>query len=67
MKRKFGFIFTFTFFDDTIIYKTLRFCSDLESAKAYATTWVEKFGEKYGRCLYCEIRENAVPVFTIIF
>ena len=49
MKRKFGFIFTFSFFDDTIIYKTLRFCCDLESAKSYATSWVEKYGEKYGR------------------
>lgn len=67
MRRKFGLIFTFAFFDDTIVYKTQRFCTDLESIKNYAIDWVEMHGVQYGKCLHCEIVENSVPVFTLYF
>ena len=64
---KFGVIWVFNFCGDSIVYKRLLECTDIDSVKDYAKEWVKKFGLKYGRCLYCDIVYNAIEICTIHF
>lgn len=68
---KIGMIFHFTLGDDTIVYKMLREFHNTEDmfdyVEVYAQNFVKKFGEKYGRCIFCDVVYNAVPIITYYF
>ena len=68
---KIGFKFTFVYNGDTIIYKTVREFYDtidlMDYIKDYAENFVNKYGKKYGDCIFCDILYKTVPMITYYF
>ena len=66
-----GLNFTFNYFGDTIVYKTLRTFNAsgdiFDAIKSYIKYWVNDYGEKYGTCLTCDVEINTIPVCSYRF
>ena len=66
MRKAFKIIFTFEFFGDEIVYKTVRSAYDKTDLISYVYEWIKKFGTKYGNCICVEIHECGTKNYTPI-